>query len=1166
MSLSAGARLNWYEITGSLGAGGMGEVYRARDTRLQRDVALKVLPGAIAGDADHLERFRREARAVAALSHPNIVTIYSVEEADGRHLLVMELVEGQSLDRHIPVGGMALPSLLDVAIPLADALAAAHTRGIVHRDLKPANVMVDGQGRVKVLDFGLAKTMGADAAALEETRVDLTQPGLIVGTMPYMAPEQIEGRAVDARVDIFALGVMLYELATGKRPFMGDSSPTVLASILRDHPRPIAEERPDLPSHLGRVIARCLEKRPDERIQTARDVLNELKLVQRESATSTARSLESGKLPARGPDSGAARARGLWTAVLPFTARGTDAESIALAEGLTEDISAGLARFPYLKVAASREDARYVVEGSVRRAGPTIRVSVELKDLHNGVHLWGEKHDRELSAATVFAVQDDIAARVTATIGDSNGVLLSAMAAALRERPTSELTIDELVVRSFAFGFQQHPQENAALRAALEAALARDPGHAEGWACLASVYRAAQLHLGTEVSDAMERQRHAAQRAVDLDPASQHGWEALATSHFFRRDGAAFRSAAERAIAINPLNTNVAAFLSHLIAYSGDWARGLQILDQTMALGTQHPGWYHFLHFVNHYRLAEFEPAWQAVKRVNMPEYPWALLSIAVAAVELGRWDDVRSTVAAIRSTVPQYLDVSVAHAEWNRMVWDESLVNRFTDAYRRAVNNETDAGWGTSVRPGSGTMTAERSIAVLPFVNLSADPENEYFGDGLAEEVLNALTGISGLTVIARTSAFAFKGKADDVRKIGEALGVTSVLEGSVRRAGDRVRVTAQLVDARSGAHLWSQRYDGSLTDIFAVQDEIAQAIAATLRVTLTGAPAVTRAARNIDAYDLVLRGRARLGHFTPQSWQEARACFERSIALDPDYAAPHAELALGHFIAGMHGMTGLRDAAPHIRAGVARALALDPTDERPRFLSGALALAHDYDWAGAADHFRASTAGTQVPPHAHWIYASLYLHALGRFEESSAEMSRAIAQDPLNPTWHGLAAAHLTAAGRRDAAAAAAHRAIELAPEYYVSLLILGETRLARGELPEAVTALERAHAAAPWFAITTGRLAVALKTMGDHQRAAALLDDMGAVPRPMWGRVLYHLALGELDRAAEWYARMIDDRDPFALVYANHAHTRPLHQHPAWPSLAAAMKLPAGSSKRV
>src|SRR5262245_4198415 len=314
----------------------MGEVYRARDARLERDIALKVLPQVLAGDPNHIDRFRREARIIAALSHPNIVTIYSVDEIDSSHVLAMELIEGHTLDQQLPAGGMKLASLLDIAIPLADALAAAHARGIVHRDLKPTNVMIDAHGRVKVLDFGLAKNVATDAIAEAVTRVDLTHPGLIVGTMPYMAPEQIEGRAIDARVDIFALGVLLYELATGQRPFAGDSSVTVLASILRDRPRAVADSRPDLPGRLGQLIARCLEKRPDDRVQTARDVLNELKTLRRESeSVAAASAIDGPRQSPRETDSGTARARGLWTAVVPFTTRGADADSGALAEGLT---------------------------------------------------------------------------------------------------------------------------------------------------------------------------------------------------------------------------------------------------------------------------------------------------------------------------------------------------------------------------------------------------------------------------------------------------------------------------------------------------------------------------------------------------------------------------------------------------------------------------------------------------------------------------------------------------------------------------------------------------------------------------------------------------------------------------------------------------------------
>ncbi len=263
-----GRTLAHYRITAAIGAGGMGEVYRATDTRLGRDVALKVLPAEMTSDPDRIERFQREARALAALDHPGIVTVYSVEHADDVHFLTMQLVEGQPLDRIIPAGGLPLSRLLVLATALADALAAAHERGIVHRDLKPANVMVAADGRVKVLDFGLAKM--ADPGAEPEVTVShaLTAAGAVMGTMPYMSPEQVSGRAVDHRTDIFALGVMLYEMATGRRPFAGASTAELASAILRDAPVALA----DLPPELARVIGRCLAKDPAARFQGMRDV------------------------------------------------------------------------------------------------------------------------------------------------------------------------------------------------------------------------------------------------------------------------------------------------------------------------------------------------------------------------------------------------------------------------------------------------------------------------------------------------------------------------------------------------------------------------------------------------------------------------------------------------------------------------------------------------------------------------------------------------------------------------------------------------------------------------------------------------------------------------------------------------------------------------------
>ncbi len=286
MPLATGARLGPYEIVGALGAGGMGEVYRARDTKLNRDVAIKVLPASAAADAERRERFEREAQAIAALNHPNIVTIYSIEQMDpgvGPHaILVMELVVGRSLADVLPKEGCPLDRLLKIAIPVLDAVVAAHQKGITHRDLKPGNIMLgEGEmdGRVKVLDFGLAKLAEAPAAAAGVTMMPtapITGEGRILGTVAYMSPEQAEGKAVDARTDLFSLGVILYEMATGQRPFTGDTSISIISSIVKDTPKSITEINPVLPSELGRIVRRALTKDPERRYQTAKDLRNDL--------------------------------------------------------------------------------------------------------------------------------------------------------------------------------------------------------------------------------------------------------------------------------------------------------------------------------------------------------------------------------------------------------------------------------------------------------------------------------------------------------------------------------------------------------------------------------------------------------------------------------------------------------------------------------------------------------------------------------------------------------------------------------------------------------------------------------------------------------------------------------------------------------------------------
>ncbi len=304
-------------------------------------------------------------------------------------------------------------------------------------------------------------------------------------------------------------------------------------------------------------------------------------------------------------------------------------------------------------------------------------------------------------------------------------------------------------------------------------------------------------------------------------------------------------------------------------------------------------------------------------------------------------------------------------------------------------------------------------SIAVLPFSNMSRDSDDEYFSDGLAEEIINLLAHVPGLKVTARTSAFAFRGKEQDITKIAEALRVRTILEGSVRRAGTRIRVTAQLINAEDGYHLWSERYDRELTDVFAIQDDIAQAIASALQVTLTAKTAQARHTPVLAAYEAVLKGRHHMLKHSPVSHARANDCFEQAMALDPQYAEPHASLGLNCFLSAMSGLRSARETMPLVRAEAKEALSLDPSDPGPHFLLASVAAAYQYDWKQAAEHFAIAMAGASVSAEAHWAYASLYFQPLGRFEESVSHMEGAVERDPLNAFWRGDTGQSLDARG---------------------------------------------------------------------------------------------------------------------------------------------------------
>jgi len=732
MKLKHGTVLGPYTIREHLGSGGMGEVYRARDTRLKREVAVKVLPEHLADDPELHARFEREAQSVAALSHPNILAIHDFGREHGVSFAVMELLEGETLRGRMERAQLGLSKALDIARQIVRGLVAAHGKGIVHRDLKPENVFLTTDGLVKILDFGLAKQNPVSHSNDSETSAPTlghSQPGAVMGTLGYMSPEQVRGRLVDQRSDIFSFGTLSYEMLSGKSPFPGESPADVMGAILLKDPPVCSSTSSSISSALDRVVGRCLEKDANDRFQTASDLL--------------------------------------------------------------------------------------------------------------------------------FALE----------------------------------------------------------------------------------------HVNDQDSD----------------------------------------------------------------------------VSSSSAKGTE----------------------------------------------------------------------------------------------------------------PSSGIPM--RSVAVLPFTNMSPDPEQEYFCEGMAEELINALGTIEGFRVAARSSAFRFTGKALDIQEVGEALNVESVLEGSVRTAGNRMRVTVQLVDVENGYQIWSERYDKDMEDIFALQDEISESIVGALQVKL-GTPVredLNRPTASVEAYHLYLKGLHNWYKRDRGSLQKAADFFGQAVAVDPDYALAHAGLVISYCSLAFYGM---EPAVARTRATAAaqRAAALAPGVAEVRAALGLYAAWLVYDWETAEREFKAAVEANPSYSLA-YIWYGMTLATLSRHDEAMALAARAREVDPLSPyanTAFGLA---YVQAGLRSEALPALEESINIDADFLYTLWVLGSTYGALGRHDDAVAVLEKAVTLSGRGAYYLSWLGWAYGVAGRKPEAERILNELtrrfqNQETQPL---VLMQVCsgLGDLDSAFEWLEKAVAQGDPAA-----------------------------------
>jgi serine/threonine protein kinase len=571
-----GKTISHYKILEKLGEGGMGVVYKAEDTKLKRTVALKFLTPQTLGSEEEKARFIQEAQAAAALNHPNICTIYEIDESERQSFLAMEYIEGQSLKEKIKSVPLKLDEALDITIQVAEGLQEAHEKGIVHRDIKPANIMVTTKGQAKIMDFGLAK-LGRG--------MHLTKTGTTLGTIAYMSPEQARGDTVDHRTDIWSLGIVLYEMVTGQLPFKSEYEQAVIYSILNENPKPITSLWTEVPLELERIVNKALAKSPAERYQHVDEMLIDLRSFTEELESGITKTLLSKK--AKPSPS---------VAVLPFVNMSPERENEYFSDGITEDIIAQLSKIGDLKVISRTSIMRYkqsdkrlreigkeldvttILEGSVRKAGNRVRIVSQLIDARTDEHIWAETYDREMK--DIFDIQSDVAQQIAIAL---EAKISPAEKERLQKKPTDNLTAYDYYLKGRDYYYRYHKQDNEIAIELFERALKLDPDYALAYAGLGDAYAQRTLKYGfapTWLDSAIQ----VSEKAIFIDPDLAEAYKALGLAYIAK---GWFRKALEvnhKAVELKPNHFPAVANIGWSYWYIGKFDQALRYMKKSLAL------------------------------------------------------------------------------------------------------------------------------------------------------------------------------------------------------------------------------------------------------------------------------------------------------------------------------------------------------------------------------------------------------------------------------------------------------------------------------------------------------------------------------------------------------------------------------------------------------
>jgi serine/threonine protein kinase/tetratricopeptide (TPR) repeat protein len=844
MSLEPGTRLGPYEIVELRGKGGMGEVYLGRDTRLGRDVALKVLPAELSDDDGFRQRFEREAKTISRLQHPHVCTLHDVGSQDGVEYLVLEYLEGETLADRIARGPLPMEETLRIGREVAEAVAAAHDEGLVHRDLKPGNVMLTKTG-AKVLDFGLARGAVASGAGVDTqaaTAAAVTERGSIVGTMPYMAPEQLEGRPADARSDIWALGCLLYECATGERPFAGDTQASLIGAIMNASPEPPSRKHALTPARLDHVVARCIEKDPHRRWQSARDVALEIEALGRvaeESVGPSARpkvprsvvavaavsalalavwfALRSGSPPVQ-------ESFGDKIAAFPFADYTSDGSLEQLSTGIPEQV---LARFsgihPTVSQAASFGrvgdepcgatldlEGRFALEGSLRRTGNRVQASARLTDCSSALRIWNDSY--EGAADDPFAFQTEVAERLRAGVWE----------AVVRQGQLDEGTFNYYFLR------RTEADNDRALAIAREE-LERDPQAMDWYNAMTHALLQRIIEGWGDGESAVREVERVADECLALDPAKW--WCQMAAGVAARFGGdpermvSSYRNMAEIVDSDNPLPS--------VLVISGAEEEAVEIAERNLAQNPEHkdvPDWYVSLAYA-HFAASNYPEALEAATaglavnentRWNADASSHAVA--AASAAWLGDLEAARSHLEEARRLRPA---LSEEHTRRIFAAATPDFLERYLEGLRRAE--------GGGLSTGSAALPYDQypfltPVAVLPFVGPTGDSDLANLGAAIAEEV----SGLYGVDRPAVPSSTALRQRGKSACAAAAAMNVDLVVEGTLTRLGDTMRTRARVVLCPVSRVVWDEGFDLAFADPAVLVDRAASEIVEAMSPTV--------------------------------------------------------------------------------------------------------------------------------------------------------------------------------------------------------------------------------------------------------------------------------------------------------------------------------------------